>query len=47
MGACNALGGFLGAKLAILRGNTFIRIFFLCVVIATVLKLAYDYFIST
>ncbi len=43
MAACNALGGFLGAKLAILRGNKFIRIFFLCVVVATILRLAYGY----
>ncbi len=44
MAACNAIGGFLGAKLAILRGNTFIRVFFLCVVIATMLRFAYDVF---
>jgi hypothetical protein len=29
MAACNAAGGMLGAKLAILRGNTFIRVFLL------------------
>jgi uncharacterized membrane protein YfcA len=28
MAVCNALGGFIGAKLAIKKGNGFIRIFF-------------------
>ncbi len=42
MAVCNAAGGFLGAKLAILRGNAFIRIFFLCVVVATILRFAWD-----
>ncbi|MGQ7947650.1 sulfite exporter TauE/SafE family protein [Flavobacterium sp. WC2509] len=44
MAASNALGGFLGAKLAINRGNTFIRIFFLIVVIGTLIRFAYDVF---
>jgi uncharacterized membrane protein YfcA len=42
MAACNALGGWLGARLAILRGNAFIRIFFLIVVCATIIRFAYD-----
>ena len=42
MAAANALGGFLGAKLAILRGNTFVRVFFLTIVIATILRFAWD-----
>lgn len=42
MAACNALGGFLGARIAIKRGNRFIRIFFLVVVIGTLLRFAYD-----
>jgi uncharacterized membrane protein YfcA len=42
MAACNALGGLLGARLAILRGNAFIRIFFLVVVCATIIRFAYD-----
>lgn len=42
MAACNALGGWLGARLAILRGNKFIRIFFLIVVCATIIRFAYD-----
>lgn len=44
MAVCNALGGWLGAKLAINKGNSFIRIFFLVVVIATLLRFAYDVF---
>lgn len=44
MAACNALGGWLGAKLALLKGNTFIRVFFLIVVIATIVRFAYDIF---
>ncbi|WP_432221539.1 sulfite exporter TauE/SafE family protein [Flavobacterium sp. TMP13] len=44
MAACNALGGWLGAKLAINKGNSFIRVFFLVVVIGTLLRFAYDVF---
>ncbi len=40
----NALGGWLGAKLAISKGNKFIRIFFLIVVICTLTRFAYDVF---
>jgi uncharacterized membrane protein YfcA len=42
MAACNALGGWAGARLAILKGNAFIRIFFLIVVCATICRFAYD-----
>jgi uncharacterized protein len=44
MAVCNALGGWLGAKLAILKGNKFIRIFFLAVVTITIIRFAYDVF---
>jgi uncharacterized membrane protein YfcA len=44
MAVCNALGGLTGARLAILRGNTFIRIFFLVVVCLAILRFAYDVF---
>ncbi|TAF68346.1 MAG: sulfite exporter TauE/SafE family protein [Flavobacterium sp.] len=44
MAASNALGGWLGAKLAINKGNSFIRIFFLVVVIGTLVRFAYDIF---
>ena len=46
MAICNAIGGFIGAKLAINKGNKFIRIFFLIVVIGTLIRFAYDVFIS-
>ncbi len=42
MGAANLVGGFLGAKTAINRGNSFVRKVFLVVVAALVVKLAYD-----
>jgi uncharacterized protein len=44
MAACNFIGAFFGARLAILKGNTFIRIFFLIVVIGTILRFGYDIF---
>ena len=44
MAVCNAFGGWLGAKLAIKKGNGFIRIFFLVVVIGTLLRFGYDVF---
>ncbi|MGL5111974.1 MAG: sulfite exporter TauE/SafE family protein [Flavobacterium sp.] len=46
MAVSNAAGGWLGAKLAITKGNSFIRIFFLVVVIGTLLRFAYDVFFS-
>ncbi len=44
MAVCNAIGGILGAKLAINRGNKFIRIFFLIVVIGTLIRFSFDVF---
>jgi uncharacterized membrane protein YfcA len=44
MSLCNALGGWLGAKVAIRKGNGFIRVFFLIVVIGTLLRFGYDVF---
>jgi len=44
MAVCNAIGGWTGAKLAIKKGNGFIRIFFLIVVIGTLLRFGYDVF---
>jgi uncharacterized membrane protein YfcA len=32
MGACNIVGGYLGARLAVARGAAFVRVFFLLVV---------------
>lgn len=42
MAVCNAIGGMLGAKTAIAKGNQFIRIFFLVIVIAILLRFTYD-----
>ena len=42
MGAANLLGGYLGARTAIARGNAFVRRVFLVVVAGLALKLAYD-----
>jgi uncharacterized membrane protein YfcA len=44
MAACNFLGSLMGARLAILKGNTFIRIFFLLVVAGTIIRFGYDIF---
>jgi uncharacterized protein len=42
MAASNAVGGIIGAKFAISKGNQFIRIFFLLVVIGTLVRFAWD-----
>lgn len=44
MGLCNILGAVIGTRLAILRGNRFVRIFFLAVVACLIAKLAFDLF---
>ncbi len=44
MAFCNAIGGWLGAKLAINKGNQLIRYFFLMVVLATLIRFGYDVF---
>ncbi len=44
MAVCNAFGGWMGAKLAIKKGNGFIRIFFLIVVVGTLIRFGYDVF---
>ncbi|NCI50407.1 TSUP family transporter [Sediminibacterium roseum] len=42
MAACNGLGGALGARLAISKGNRFIRVFFLLIITATLVRFGYD-----
>jgi uncharacterized membrane protein YfcA len=42
MAVANLSGAFLGARLAILKGNSFIRVFFLLVIAATILRFAWD-----
>lgn len=46
MAAFNFIGSFLGSRLAILKGNQFIRIFFLLVIAATILRFGYDIFLK-
>jgi uncharacterized membrane protein YfcA len=46
MAAANALGGFAGAKLAIAKGNRFIRIFFLVIVIGILIRFCWDVFLK-
>ncbi|OIQ97346.1 hypothetical protein GALL_206050 [mine drainage metagenome] len=46
MAASNALGGMIGARLAIKKGNKFIRIFFLIVIIGTLIRFAFDVFLK-
>jgi len=45
MALCNAMGGFLGSKIAIAKGNKFIRRIFLLVIIVTLCRLGYDVFL--
>jgi uncharacterized protein len=42
MGAANLVGGYIGARTAISRGNSFVRKVFLVVLTALIIKLAYD-----
>lgn len=44
MAVCNLVGSFIGARLAILKGNRFIRVIFITVITATILRLGYDVF---
>jgi uncharacterized membrane protein YfcA len=44
MALANMAGGFLGARLAILKGNEFIRKFFLAVVLLLIARFAYELF---
>lgn len=46
MAAANALGGFIGAKLAIAKGNRFIRLFFLIVIIGILIRFCWDVFVK-
>ena len=42
MGAANLVGGLLGARMAISRGNAFVRRVFLLVLAGLIVRLAYD-----
>ncbi|HEY1025363.1 MAG TPA: sulfite exporter TauE/SafE family protein [Sphingobacteriaceae bacterium] len=47
MAVCNLMGSFAGTRLALLKGNRFIRVFFLVVVFGTILRFAYDLFLKS
>ncbi len=42
MAVFNVCGAYFGTKLALLKGNKFVRVFFLIVVFGTILRFAYD-----
>ncbi|MBO0932086.1 sulfite exporter TauE/SafE family protein [Fibrella aquatilis] len=42
MAMANLLGAVVGVRLALLQGNGFIRVFFLCIIAATILRFSYD-----
>ena len=42
MGAMNIIGGYLGARVAVARGSGFVRVFFVVVLTAFILKIGYD-----
>ncbi len=44
MAACNIAGSVVGTHLAVLKGNRFVRVFFLVVVAGMIAKLAFDTF---
>lgn len=46
MAIFNFIGSFFGARIAILKGNKFIRIFFLLVIAGTIIRFGYDIFIK-
>ena len=46
MAVFNFLGSIFGARLAILKGNKFIRVFFLIVICGTILRFGYDIFLK-
>lgn len=47
MAICNFAGSLVGVRLAILKGNSFIRLFFLMVVIGTIIRFGYDIFFKS
>jgi uncharacterized membrane protein YfcA len=44
MAVANLSGAFLGVRLAILKGNQFIRVFFLLIITATIVRFGWDLF---
>lgn len=46
MAICNGLGGLVGAKLAIAKGNHFIRYIFMLVIFLSICRFGYEVFVS-
>jgi hypothetical protein len=44
MGACNLVGGYLGARVAVSKGRRFVRVFFIVVVSAFIVRIGGDVF---
>ncbi len=44
MAICNIIGNIIGTKLALKRGNTFVRTVFLVIVVLMIIRYAYDIF---
>jgi uncharacterized membrane protein YfcA len=42
MAICNVLGSVVGSRLAILKGNQFVRRIFLCIIAALIIRLGYE-----
>ena len=42
LGAANVLGGYLGARVAVARGSGFVRVVFVVIVVAFILKIGWD-----
>lgn len=42
MGLCNMLGAYLGARTAVARGSGFVRVVFVILLVAFILKIGYD-----
>lgn len=42
MGACNIVGGYLGARVAVARGSRFVRVFFVLVLSAFILVIGWE-----
>jgi len=46
MAAANILGGYLGSRLAILKGSGFIRQMFLLIILGLLIRFAWDVFVN-
>jgi uncharacterized membrane protein YfcA len=42
MAVCNVAGAYVGARVAVARGAGFVRVLFLCLLVALIAKLGFD-----